>query len=188
MYDRIKLLRKCFGLTQEEFAKRLSIKRGAVANYEVGRNIPSDSVISLICREFNVNENWLRTGEGEIFVQTNDSVIDELQKKYGLETVDIEILKLFLAMDAPERRVLTNFALRLAGVALQNPTLSSEYERVNGELPSIAASSELKPQTVDLFGQQLQTPTDREMSAKDAEKSAEAAELQRVRELVSREA
>ena len=67
MKDRIKALRKALSLTQQEFADRLSIKRGAVANYEIGRNIPADSVIALICREFGVSEAWLRTGAGEMF-------------------------------------------------------------------------------------------------------------------------
>ncbi len=68
MKDRIKKIRKSFGLTQQEFADRIGIKRGGVANYEVGRNEPADSVISLICREFNINEQWIRRGTGEMFV------------------------------------------------------------------------------------------------------------------------
>ena len=69
MNDRIKEVRTVLGLSQQEFADRIGIKRGAVANYEVGRNEPIDAVISLICREFNVSERWLRTGEGDMFVQ-----------------------------------------------------------------------------------------------------------------------
>lgn len=64
MNERIKKIRKYFDLTQQEFADRLHIKRGAIANYEIGRNVPIDAVISLICKEFAVNEVWLRTGEG----------------------------------------------------------------------------------------------------------------------------
>mgnify|MGYP001096971268 CR=1 FL=1 len=62
--ERIKKLRKALGLTQEKFAERLGIKRNTVATYEIGRNEPIDAVISLICREYGVNEVWLRTGEG----------------------------------------------------------------------------------------------------------------------------
>ena len=65
--ERIKQLRKALGLTQQEFADRLAIKRGALANYEIGRNDPIDAVINLICREFDVREEWLRAGEGEMF-------------------------------------------------------------------------------------------------------------------------
>lgn len=64
MKDRIKLMRKKLGITQQEMADRIGIKRNTVANYETGRNEPIDAVVSLICREFGVNEVWLRTGEG----------------------------------------------------------------------------------------------------------------------------
>lgn len=67
MNERIKYLRKTLDLTQQEFSDRIGIKRGAVANYEVGRNDPTDSVVSLICREFGVSEQWLRYGTGEMF-------------------------------------------------------------------------------------------------------------------------
>ncbi|MDU7706053.1 MAG: helix-turn-helix transcriptional regulator [Clostridium sp.] len=62
--DRIKAIRKYLGITQQEMADRIGIKRNTIANYEIGRNVPIDAVISLICREFGVNEVWLRTGEG----------------------------------------------------------------------------------------------------------------------------
>lgn len=68
MKDRITQIRKEKGLSQQEFADKLNIKRGTIANYECGRNEPIDAVINLICREFNVNEAWLRTGEGEMFI------------------------------------------------------------------------------------------------------------------------
>lgn len=76
MNERIKKVRKVNGLTQQEFAERLNIGRGTLANYEVGRNEPIDAVVALICREFNVDEHWLRTGEGDMFVKRSRN--DEL--------------------------------------------------------------------------------------------------------------
>ena len=64
MNERIKRLRSKLEMIQQEFADRLGIKRGTLANYEIGRNEPIDAVISLMCKEFHVNEIWLRTGEG----------------------------------------------------------------------------------------------------------------------------
>lgn len=77
MNERIKLLRKALHMTQQEFAEKLNIKRGAIANYEVGRNQPIDAVISLICRTYNVDEKWLRAGEGNMFLSPNDVVFYE---------------------------------------------------------------------------------------------------------------
>lgn len=67
MKDRIKKIRKELDLTQQEFADRIGIKRNSLANYETGRNTPMDAIITSICREFNVNEEWLRAGQGEMF-------------------------------------------------------------------------------------------------------------------------
>jgi len=66
---RTKELRKALGLTQQEFADRLKITRGAVSNWDLGHSVPSDAAVSLICREFHVREAWLRDGEGEMFEQ-----------------------------------------------------------------------------------------------------------------------
>ena len=61
--QRIKKLRKVLDLTQQAFADRLGISRGNIATYETREGSPGNSVIALICREFGVNEAWLRTGE-----------------------------------------------------------------------------------------------------------------------------
>lgn len=63
-------------MTQQEFADRIGIKRNSLANYETGRNTPIDAIIVSICREFNVNEEWLREGKGEMFIKmTRDEEI-----------------------------------------------------------------------------------------------------------------
>lgn len=67
MNERIKKIRNTIGLSQQKFADRLGIARGNIAAYEVGKNAPSDAVIALICKEFDVNEKWLRLGQGEMF-------------------------------------------------------------------------------------------------------------------------
>lgn len=67
--SRIKELRNSLDLTQQKFADRLGIQRGIIGKYEVDVSAPSDAVISLICREFNVREAWLRDGEGDMLEQ-----------------------------------------------------------------------------------------------------------------------
>lgn len=63
------MIRKALDLTQQEFADRIGIKRNSFANYETGRNTPIDAIIFSICREFNVNEDWLRNGTGDMFIK-----------------------------------------------------------------------------------------------------------------------
>lgn len=78
MKDRLKKLRKSLDLTQQAFADKIGMKQNTIAQYEMGRTIPSDAIIFSICREFNVNENWLRTGEGDMFMEmSRDEQIEE---------------------------------------------------------------------------------------------------------------
>lgn len=64
MNVRIKKIRKALHMTQDEFGKKIGLARNSIANYEIGRREPTNSVILSMCREFGVNEVWLRTGEG----------------------------------------------------------------------------------------------------------------------------
>lgn len=68
MKNRIRELRKELGLTQSEFGSRLGVKGNTVTGYESGTRVPSDAIIFSICREFDVNEEWLRTGSGDMFI------------------------------------------------------------------------------------------------------------------------
>lgn len=77
--DRIKKVRKAKDLTQQAFSERIGTTANVLTNYETGRRNPSSSVINNICKTFNVDEHWLRTGEGgddAMFVQRSEE--DEL--------------------------------------------------------------------------------------------------------------
>lgn len=118
MNERIKKLRKALGLTQQEFADRIGIKRNSFANYETGRNIPLDAIIVSVCREFNVNEAWLRTGEGEMFtpVSRDDQITDFVADI--LKNEDDSFKRRFVAMlsrlSESDWEVLEKMALDLA--------------------------------------------------------------------------
>ena len=64
--DRIKDIRRSTGLSQTDFAERLGTTRGVITNLEGEKTTPNEPFIKLICREFNIDEHWLRTGEGEM--------------------------------------------------------------------------------------------------------------------------
>ena len=81
MKDRIKEVRKSAGMTQVEFGEKLGVKGNTVTNYETGLRTPTDAVVRSICREFNVNEEWLRTGTGEMFHPTTKN--DEIERLMG---------------------------------------------------------------------------------------------------------
>lgn len=79
--DRIKLIRREKKITQVEFGEIIGVKGNTVTNYETGLRTPTDAVIKSICREFNVNEVWLRTGKGEMFEELDPE--DELMSWAG---------------------------------------------------------------------------------------------------------
>lgn len=72
MKEQLKKLRKHLDMTQQAFADKIGMKQNTIAQYEMGRTVPSDAIVFSICREFSVNENWLRTGEGEMFEQLTE--------------------------------------------------------------------------------------------------------------------
>lgn len=81
MKERLKEIRKSNpdGKTQETFANYLGISKENIASYESGRRNPSDSFIKLVCEKCNVNEDWLRTGNGEMFMpETKDEQISKM--------------------------------------------------------------------------------------------------------------
>ncbi|MDD3251802.1 MAG: helix-turn-helix transcriptional regulator [Lachnospiraceae bacterium] len=114
MKERIKKVRRELELTQQEFADKLGIKRGAIANYEVGRNEPADSVISLICREFNVNEEWLRSGTGEMFKPAPSSALDAMVEEYRLSHGDYILIEKFVHMKAENRAAIVEYITQVA--------------------------------------------------------------------------
>ena len=113
MNERLKKLRKELDMTQQEFADKLGTARNNIAGYETGKRNPSNAVISLICREFNINEKWLRTGEGEKFIELSRS--DEIAQFVGqLMTEEDDSFKKRLvsglaALDDNGWKVLENF-------------------------------------------------------------------------------
>ena len=96
--ERIKELRKALGMTQEKFAERIGLKRNSVALIELGRDT-SDQTIFAICREFRVNEDWLRTGAGDMFVPTPASIVDELAEEYHLCPEAQAMVEKFITLD-----------------------------------------------------------------------------------------
>lgn len=88
MRERMKELRKALKMTQQELADTLHIKRTNIGNYESGVSSPTDSVIALICREFGVSEDWLRNGNGDMFIpMTRD---EEIASFIGSVQADVD--------------------------------------------------------------------------------------------------
>lgn len=81
MNERLKILRKALGLTMESFGERIGVTKSTISNIENGNRNATEHMTKSICREFNVDYMWLTTGEGEMFVESDDdtlAVIDRI--------------------------------------------------------------------------------------------------------------
>lgn len=117
MKNRIKEVRISYNLTQQAFADKLQITRSNIAGYETGKRLPSDAVVSLICREFNVNEDWLRTGKGDMFIEIPEEDLYSRAAASVLkedDAVAIEGLKLYCSLPPEARRTVEQYILQLA--------------------------------------------------------------------------
>lgn len=125
MKDRIKNLRRTLNLTQQEFADKIGVKRNTIGQYEIGRNKPIDSIINLICREFNVNEEWLRTGKGEMFLPEANGELEALVKKYNLSYNEKIIIEKFVKMSEADRQVVLNYCTEIANALSDDNALET---------------------------------------------------------------
>lgn len=142
MKDRIRRIRRDLDLTQQEFADRLGVKRGTIANYELGRNEPIDSVVSLICREFGVNEEWLRNGVGEVFVPDASDELEAVVKKYNLSNADQILLEKYVNLKSDSRETIINFIVDVAAALRDIANPNDKAFPTNGFYSDIPATPE----------------------------------------------
>lgn len=144
MNERLRKLRRDLDLTQKQFAEKLGIRQNTVATYELGRIAPSDSVIKLICNEFNVREEWLREGFGEMFEEGQGSLSSELKERFRLSDGAALLIEKFIKLKDSDREAVVNFLIDAAHdlAALNNSSLSSEafYEKKLGVAPRPAST------------------------------------------------
>lgn len=118
--ERIKVLRKEKNLSMEDFGSVIGMGKSAVSRIENGVNGTTDQTIRSICREFGVNEHWLRTGEGEMFEQTRETVLDRLAAEYSLDKEQVSVIENFLDLSPQERTLfLTQMRKVFGGPAAQ---------------------------------------------------------------------
>ena len=134
MNERIKKLRKTLNLTQQSFAERIGTTQNNIANYESGRRNPSGAAINNICKEFSVNETWLKTGNGEMFKEKDETIISELADKYHLDELDIRIIESYLKLPPNYRSTFRQFIQTLVEQETSKDPIQSELDAYRVEL------------------------------------------------------
>ena len=102
--DRIRHFRKNIKkLTQDEFRKEINLSRSNLASIETGAVKVTDRVIADICKTFNLSEHWLRTGEGDMYVESETSLVDSLTKQMNMSAEQRKLMEIFLTMSDEKR-------------------------------------------------------------------------------------
>lgn len=109
MNERIKQIRRELGLTQQEFADRIGLKQNSIALIESGKRNISDQAVLSICREYGINEEWLRTGKGEKMVPDASDELEALVKRYDLSNADQVLIEKYINLKAGSRETIIDF-------------------------------------------------------------------------------
>ena len=114
MNERVKELRKVLNLTMEKFGDRLGVRKTAISRIESGINNLTDQMLKLICREFSVNEDWLRTGSGEMFIVTRSDYIEKVSRSHNLDKLDEAIINTYMSLEPEKRKIIKEYILAVA--------------------------------------------------------------------------
>lgn len=104
--ERIKEIRKTLKLTLEKFGEKLGVSKGAISAIETGTRNLTEQMAVAICRTYNVNYDYLMTGEGEMFSDLPQTVLDELCKQYNLDSFDRSLVELYIELPDDFRQLL----------------------------------------------------------------------------------
>lgn len=108
--DRVRFVRNWFKLTQKDFGEKIAVAQTYLSQIEKGDRDVTEKIFKIICAEFNVREEWLRDGSGEMLVQLETFSLDEYAKANGLSELEFDIIKGYIELDADLRhKVLSHF-------------------------------------------------------------------------------
>lgn len=109
MNERVKELRKALGLSGEKFGENIGLNRAAISKIENGAVGVSESNVKLICLTYNVNEEWLRYGQGSMFNETKDEFLSEIKKQHNLSDFQVNLIKTYLELSDKDRESIDKF-------------------------------------------------------------------------------
>lgn len=116
--ERVKQIRKSKGMTLEKFGERVGVTKQTVSRIENGVNALTEQMLLSVCREFDVNEQWLRTGEGEIFKERSPSeeigyYVEDLLEYDGhgnpFYDMIVEMMKTYVELDEKSQAVIRSY-------------------------------------------------------------------------------
>lgn len=135
MNERLKELRKYLELPQSAFGKKIGITGGGISLLEKGKRNLTDQMILAICREFNVNEEWLRTGDGEMFLDLTEDEFTKAAAKLSQDPFVRSLIIEYWKLDENSKDLFRSFIHKLSdGMRGQEESAVTE-ERPCGKPP-----------------------------------------------------
>lgn len=113
--ERVLEIRKSLNLTLDKFGEKIGIQSSAVSKIEKGKVNLSEQTAKAICREYNVNYDYLVNGEGEMFDNLPQTVLDELCLQYNLDDLDREIVNMYISLPEPARAAVKAYIKKIVG-------------------------------------------------------------------------
>ena len=113
--ERVNQLRSALNLTLERFGERLGVTKTAISYIEKGNRNLTEQMIKSICREFNVNYDWLVYGDGDMFSELPKTILDELCRVYDLDATDRKMVEAYIKMNKQSRQVLKDYIMCIIG-------------------------------------------------------------------------
>jgi len=107
--NRMKEVRKTLGISQKEFGAKLGVTDAAICGIEAGRRGLTEQMALSICREFNVNYDWLKEGSGEMFDAVPETLVDELSHEFQLDDLDKRIILGYLRLSESDRAAIKSY-------------------------------------------------------------------------------
>ena len=132
MNERLKIIRKNLNMTLEEFGKKLGVKNNTISSIETGKNALTDQMIKSVCAIYKVNEDWLRSGTGEMFIN-DDSLLDSVKQEYDFDDIEINFLKSYSMLNKSEQAVFRKFLKNYVKKIEQNQRKTSSVKSEKSE-------------------------------------------------------
>lgn len=141
MNERIRYLREKIGLSRAAFGQKIGVSGDVINNLERGRVEIKEPMIKLICFEFSINEEWLRTGSGEIKVKNPSDTMEQLKKEFRLDDFSYNLVYQYLKLAPEQRQVVRDFFYDVveSGSSEEDPTdgIPETPEELEGNYPPI---------------------------------------------------
>lgn len=135
MNERLRALREAEGLSRAEFGSRIGVSGDVINNLERGRVDFRDSMVKLICSEYHVREEWLRTGAGEMRVPDVDSELDALCDRYDLGQRSRVFIKTFAELSDDEQDVILDYIMKVAdAIRSESPSDADLHDDLQREI------------------------------------------------------